>query len=67
MQWIDEGSPDSEDRVVTYTAQGVCAMDGWYIHLLVEPIYEGKEGVSAEEGVHLFYGGEGTAAPAIHG
>lgn len=67
VQWIDAGSPDSENRVVTYTAQGVHAIDGWYIHLLVEPIYEGKEGVPAEEGVHLFYGEEGTMAPAIYG
>lgn len=64
VHWIDGGTPDREDRVVTYTAQGVCAMDGWYIHLLVEPIYEGKEGVPTEKGVHLFYGGE-NAAPTV--
>ena len=62
VHWIDGGSPDHEDRVVTYTAQGTSAIDGWYIHLLVEPVYEGAESVSAEEGVHLFYGGERTAA-----
>lgn len=55
------GAPDSVDRVVTYTAQGVCAIDGWYIHLRVDPIYEGDEGVRAEEAVHLFYGRENAA------
>lgn len=55
---IDGETPDRVNRMVTYTAQGVSAIDGWYIHLLVEPIYGGNSGVSADEGVHLFYGGE---------
>lgn len=58
MYQIDGGTPDCVNRVVTYTASGVSAIDGWYIHLLVEPVYGGNSGASADEGVHLFYDGE---------
>ena len=64
VQLVEGGAPGEAGRSVTYTSQGVSAIDGWYIHLRVDPVYEGNEGVPAEESVHLFYGGE-SAAPAV--
>lgn len=61
---MEEGAPNDQTRSITYTAQGVGAMDGWYIHLLVEPVYEGNGGVPTSEAVHLFYGEENDA-PAV--
>lgn len=64
VQLVEGGTPGEAGRSLTYTAQGVNAIDGWFIHLRVDPVYEGSEGVPAEESVHLFYGGE-SAAPAV--
>ena len=64
VQLVEGGTPGEAGRSLTYTAQGVNAIDGWFIHLRVDPVYEGSEGVPAEESVHLFYGGE-NAAPAV--
>lgn len=58
---VEEGSPENYPQSLTYTPQGAGTMDGWYVHLLVEPVYENNEGTPASEGVHLFYGGEHTA------
>ena len=61
---MEEGAPNDQARSITYTAQGEGAMDGWYIHLLAEPVYEGNGGVPTSEAVHLFYGEENDA-PAV--
>ena len=64
VQLVEWGTPGEAGRSLTYTAQGVNAIDGWFIHLRVDPVYGGNEGIPAEESIHLFYGGE-SAAPAV--
>ena len=64
VQLVEGGTPGEAGRSLTYTAQGVNTIDGWFIHLRVDPVYGGNEGIPAEESIHLFYGGE-SAAPAV--
>ena len=54
-----DGTPDAYDRVITYTRSGAGAIDGWYIHLEVQPLYEDPDGGYSGTGddvIHLFYG-----------
>jgi beta-lactamase regulating signal transducer with metallopeptidase domain len=55
---LDYGAPGSYDRVITYTADGVGGIDGWYIHLELQPLYEtnGSYNGTGKESIHLFYG-----------
>ena len=51
------GSPDDYDRVITYTMDGTQPIDGWLIHLELQPLHDsgsGKTG-TGEEVIHLFY------------
>lgn len=54
------GTPDDYDRVLTYGPSGLEKIDGWHIHLVVQPIYvfdKNHIGFNEEE-IHLFYAEE---------
>ena len=56
---VDYGGPSGFDRVLTYSPDGVMDLDGWYIHLEVQPLHEVEGGAyngSGDEVIHLFYG-----------
>ena len=56
---VDYGVPDDFNRVITYSADGAMELDGWYIHLEVQPLHEVEGGAyngSGDEVIHLFYG-----------
>ena len=53
-----EGIPDAYDRVVTYTRNGAEEIDGWYIHLEIQPLYEDPDGGysgTSDDVIQLFY------------
>ena len=53
------GTPERYDRVITYTRNGAGDIDGWYIHLEIQPLYEDPDGGYSGTGdrvIHLFYG-----------
>lgn len=54
-----DGTPEDYDRVLTYTADGLGEIDGWYIHLRLNPLHAagGAYSGTGDEVVHLFYGG----------
>lgn len=55
----NDGVPDDYDRVLKYSQNGVEDIDGWYIHLEVQPLHEVEGGAyngSGDELIHLFYG-----------
>lgn len=55
---VAEGVPGGE-RTITYTADGVSDLDGWLIHLVVQPLYQKANGGyhgTGDETIHLFYG-----------
>ena len=56
---IDGGSPTDYQRVITYSSQGVSDIDGWNIHLQVQPLHADGEAYSGtgEEVIELFYSG----------
>lgn len=56
---IDGGSPSDYQRVITYSSQGVSDIDGWNIHLQVQPLHADGEAYSStgEEVIELFYSG----------
>lgn len=69
---VDWGGPGDFDRVLTYCPEGVMDLDGWYIHLAIQPLHEsdGAYSGSGDEVIHLFYGNNAghtgtipTAAP----
>ena len=56
---VDYGVPDDFNRVITYSADGAMELDGWYIHLEVQPLHEVEGSAyngSGDEVIHLFYG-----------
>ncbi len=55
---VDYGMPEDFIRVLTYSADGVMELDGWYIHLAIQPLYEidGAYNGFGAELIHLFYG-----------
>lgn len=55
---VEDGAPASEVPAWTYTADGLGAIGGWYIHLAVVPNFGGSEGTPAKEALHFFYGGD---------
>ena len=61
---VEDGAPDSVVPAWTYTADGLGAIGGWYIHLAVVPNFGGSEGTPAKEALHFFYGGD-SDAPAV--
>lgn len=58
---VEDGTPASEVPAWTYTADGLGAIGGWYIHLAVVPDFGGSEGTPAKEALHFFYGGDSDA------
>ena len=54
---VDYGTPADFTRVLTYSKDGVMELDGWYLHLTVQPLYEvdGAYHGVGNELIHLFY------------
>lgn len=55
---VAEGIPGGE-RTITYTDDGVSDLGGWFIHLVVQPLYQKANGGyhgTGDETIHLFYG-----------
>ena len=55
---VAEGIPGGE-RTITYTVDGVSDLGGWFIHLVVQPLYQKANGGyhgTGDETIHLFYG-----------
>ncbi|MBQ6689740.1 MAG: M56 family metallopeptidase, partial [Bacteroidales bacterium] len=55
---IDGGSPSDYERVIRYSSYGVEEIDGWFIHLQIQPLHwdgEGYQG-TGEEVIDVFYG-----------
>ena len=54
----EEGRPSYYDRVITYSSDGVQPIDGWYIHLRIQPLHAdgGAFSGTGEEVIELFYG-----------
>lgn len=53
-----EGSPSDYERVLEYSQDGVQNIDGWYIHLTVQPLHKLEDGSYngiGDEIIHLFY------------
>lgn len=64
VEFRDDGSPDDFERTITYTSQGVDAVDGWYIHLELQPLHavDGAYQGTSGEVIQLFYGSTDYAA-----
>ncbi len=69
--FLDRGVPEDYDNVITYTPDGTESIDGWLIHLEVQPCHhtpvsynQSGEAVAQASGagsvIHLFYGPQGT-------
>lgn len=59
IQHVDGGRPSDYDRVITYSSEGAGQTDGWFIHLMVQPLYEADGGSyqgRGDEIIDLFYG-----------
>ncbi len=59
-----DGTPDSYSRTIAYTPYGVGDIDGWYIHLEIQPLHEQADGGyhgQADEVLHVFYGTDSVA------
>ena len=55
----NDGVPGDYNRVLKYSQNGVEDINGWYIHLEVQPLHEVEGGAyngSGDEVIHLFYG-----------
>ena len=59
----EEGTPRSYDRVITYTQNGAEDIEGWYIHLEIQPLHADGDAFSGtgDEVIHVFYSGNGIA------
>ena len=59
----EEGTPGSYDRVITYTQNGAEDIEGWYIHLEIQPLHADGDAFSGtgDEVIHVFYSGNGIA------
>ena len=58
IEQVDYGVPNDFDRVLTYNQAGASNLDGWLIHLTVQPLHETADGAyngSGDELIHLFY------------
>lgn len=54
-----DGVPGDYARVLQYSQNGVESIDGWHIHLMVQPLHQKDDGSyngSGDELIHLFYG-----------
>ena len=55
---VHDGTPDDYERVLEYGQNGIEEIEGWNIHLVVQPWYEvAASGYSAsgDEVIHIFY------------
>ena len=54
---VEDGVPGDYDRVISYTSSGTGETDGWFIHLLIEPLHADGAGFhgTGDEVIHLFY------------
>lgn len=58
---VDSAATDNDERSISYTDQGVQPLDGWYLHLQVQPFYEKEDSGyhgTGEDVIDLFYGDE---------
>ena len=55
LHHMEEGTPGDYDRVITYGPGGPGEIDGWYIHLQVQPLWDGHG--TGDKVVDVFYGG----------
>ena len=55
---VKNGAPGDYERVLQYSADGVEDMDGWYLHLEMQPLHNvgGTYNGTGDEVIHLFYG-----------
>lgn len=55
---MDYGGPTDFDLALTYSPDGVTDLNGWYIHLAIQPLHENNGAYSGtgDEVIHLFYG-----------
>ena len=58
IQHREEGRPSDYERVITYSSDAVQPIDGWYIHLQIQPLQAdgGAFSGTGEEVIELFYG-----------
>ena len=58
IEFIDRGRPSDYERLITYTDDGVCEIEGWFIHLRILPLHEsgGAYSGTGDEVLDLFYG-----------
>lgn len=59
VQLTQEGTPEDDDRSITYGPDGAAGLDGWYIHLTLYPMHARGDSSYAgypEEAIELFYG-----------
>ena len=55
----ESGRPEDYDRAITYTENGAGPIDGWFIHLEIQPMWKNPNGGyhgTGDEVIHLFYG-----------
>lgn len=60
---VDYGGPSEFERVLTYSQAGVTDLEGWVIHLTVQPLHKVEGGAyngSGDEVIHLFFGYQDT-------
>lgn len=58
---VDSAATNSNARSISYTDQGAGSIDGWYIHLQVQPFYENEDSGyhgTGDDIIDLFYGDE---------
>ena len=67
IQQREEGTPNDYDRVITYSSQGVVEIDGWNIHLQIQPLHADGEAYngSGDEVIDVFYSGSYRSASEI--
>ena len=61
---VDYGGPSEFERVLTYSQAGVTDLEGWVIHLTVQPLHKDESGSyngSGDEVIHLFFGYQDTS------
>lgn len=59
VQLTQEGTPEDDDRSITYGPDGAAELNGWYIHLTLYPMHaRGNSSYAGypEEAIELFYG-----------
>ena len=55
---LPDGAPGDYARVLQYGQHGTAQLDGWHIHVLVQPLHKAADGSfmgSGDEAIHLFY------------